>query len=112
MRNLERHPGISMHRIAVGGGVMGALFAVGTTLIFVIGVPFGGWFLLASIELGTGVAAVLYAWHKKHPVDMIDLHPPTSNGTQQVNNNCQNVAISLTTVNECKGRVGDSLVEI
>jgi len=28
---MERHPGISIHRVAVGGGVMGALFALGTT---------------------------------------------------------------------------------
>ena len=83
MRNLERHPGITMHRIAVGGGVMGALFAVGTVLIFVIGVPFGGWFLLASILAGTCVAVVLYAWHKKHPVEVTDLHHPSSSSETQ-----------------------------
>lgn len=65
-----------MHRIAIGGGVMGALFTVGTVLIFVIGVPFGGWFLLASILLGTCVAAVLCTWHKGHPVEVTDLHHP------------------------------------
>jgi hypothetical protein len=27
MRDAERHPGISIHRIPVGGGIMGALFA-------------------------------------------------------------------------------------
>ena len=76
MRNLERHPGITMHRIAVGGGVMGALFAIGTTLIFVIGVPFGGLFLVASAVLGTGIAAMLYFWHKNKPVELTDLHHP------------------------------------
>jgi hypothetical protein len=76
MRNLERHPGITMHRIAIGGGIMGALFTVGTVLIFVIGVPFGGWFLLASILLGTCVAAILYTWHQSHPVEVTDLHHP------------------------------------
>jgi hypothetical protein len=34
MRNLERRPGITMHRIAVGGGIMSALFAVGTVSDF------------------------------------------------------------------------------
>lgn len=67
-----------MHRIAIGGGVMGALFTVGTVLIFVIGVPFGGWFLLASILLGTCVAAILYIWHKNHPLEVTDLSPPAS----------------------------------
>jgi hypothetical protein len=56
MGDSGRHPGISIHRIAVGGGIMGALFAIGTVLIFVIGVPLGPWFLLASILLGTTVA--------------------------------------------------------
>jgi hypothetical protein len=71
-----------MHRIAIGGGVMGALFTVGTVLIFVIGVPFGGWFLLVSILLGICVAAVLYTWHKGHPVEVTDLHhPPANSGT-------------------------------
>ena len=72
-----------MHRIAVGGGVMGALFAVGTVLIFVIGIPFGGWFLLASILAGTFVAVVLYTWHKKHPVEVTDLHHPSSSSETQ-----------------------------
>jgi len=76
MRNLERHPGITMHRIAVGGSIMGALFAIGTVLIFVIGLPVGRWFLLGSVVLGTGVAAGLYAWHKNNPVELADLHHP------------------------------------
>jgi len=73
MRNLERHPGITMHRIAVGGGVMGALFAVGTALIFLLGVPASRWFLLASLFVGVGLAALLYVWHRRHPVKLTDL---------------------------------------
>jgi hypothetical protein len=86
MRDLQRHPGITMHRIAVGGGIMGALFALGTVLIFVIGVPFGGWFLLASLVLGTGVAAVLYLWHKNNPVEITDLHHPPPAPHQHIRN--------------------------
>ena len=78
MRNLERHPGITMHRIAVGGSIMGAVFALGTVLIFVIGLPASRWFLLGSALLGTGVAAVLYFWHKNNPVELADLHHPPS----------------------------------
>jgi hypothetical protein len=55
----ERHPGVSIHRMAVGGGLMGAVFAIGTVLIFVVGVPLGPWFLLASVLLGARVAAAL-----------------------------------------------------
>jgi hypothetical protein len=76
MRDSERHPGISIHRIAVGGGIMGALFAIGMVLIFVLGVPLGPWFLLASALLGTVVAVGLYVWHKGHPVEIADLHHP------------------------------------
>jgi hypothetical protein len=76
MRNSERHPGISIHRMAIGGGIMGGLFTIGTVLIFVIGVPLGPWFLLASALLGASVAAGLYLWHKGHPVEIADLHHP------------------------------------
>jgi hypothetical protein len=78
MRESERHPGISIHRIAVGGGIMGAVFAIGTVLIFVVGVPLGPWFLAGSILLGTAVAATLYVWHKRNPVEITDLHHPPS----------------------------------
>ena len=74
MKNLERHPGISIHRMAIGGGIMSALFAVGTALIFVVGIPLGPWFLLASILLGIAVATGLYFWHKRNPVEIADLH--------------------------------------
>lgn len=73
MRDLEGHPGITMHRIAVGGGIMGALFAIGSVFIFVVGLSVSRWFLLGSSLLGIGVATVLYAWHKKHPVELTDL---------------------------------------
>ena len=76
MRYSERHRGISIHRIAVGRGVMGALFAIGTVLIFVAGLPLGPWFLLVSILLGTAVAGGRYVWHKHHPVEIADLHHP------------------------------------
>jgi hypothetical protein len=74
--DLQRHPGITMHRIAVGGGVMGALFAVGTSLIFLLGVPASRWFLVASLFVAIGVAALLYIWHKRHPVELTDLYQP------------------------------------
>jgi len=77
MSHSERHPGISIHRIAVGGGIMGALFTIGSVLIFVIGVPLGPWFLMGSVLLGAAVAVGLYVWHKRNPVEIADLHHPT-----------------------------------
>ncbi len=67
---MERHPGISIHNIAVGGGIMGAVFAVGTCLIFFIGVVQVRWFLLLSLLLGLCIAALLYFWHKRKPVEL------------------------------------------
>jgi hypothetical protein len=63
--------------MAVGGGIMSALFAIGTALIFVIGVPLGLWFLLASILLGIAVATGLYFWHTRNPIEIADLHHPS-----------------------------------
>jgi len=76
VKDLERHAGITMHRIAVGGGIMGAVFAVGSAVIFLVGLPASRWFLLASIFAGVGVAGLLYAWHKRHPVEYTDLYEP------------------------------------
>jgi hypothetical protein len=77
MRDAERHPGISVHRITIGGGIMAALFAIGAVLIFVVGLPLGPWFLLASILLGGVVAVGLFVWHKRNPVEIADLHHPS-----------------------------------
>lgn len=76
MKDLERHPGITMHRIAVGGGIMGAVFAVGSAVIFLIGLPASRWFLLASVLVGIGFAVLLYSWHRRHPVELTDLDQP------------------------------------
>lgn len=53
------HPGISVHRIPVGSGIMGFLFAAGSMLIFLVGIP-GLWvFLGGAVALGVGFAFVL-----------------------------------------------------
>ena len=33
------HPGITMHRLKVGGGFAGSIFAAGSVLIFLVGIP-------------------------------------------------------------------------
>ena len=49
---------------------MGAVFAVGTSLIFIVGVVQVRWFLLLSFLLGLCIAALLHIWHKRKPVEV------------------------------------------
>jgi len=67
---MERHPGISIHRIAVGGGIMGAVFGVGVCVIFLVGVVEVRWFLLMSLALGVAIAALLHFVHGRKPVEV------------------------------------------
>jgi hypothetical protein len=53
------HPGINMHKLSVGGGFMGLLFAVGSALIFVLGFPTLWYFVVLAGVLGVGIAALL-----------------------------------------------------
>ena len=58
------HPGISIHNIQVGGGIVGFVFAFGSILVFLLGVPALRWFCMGSIALGLGVAVALPLFHK------------------------------------------------
>ncbi len=69
-----RRPEISIHRIPVGGGAAGLIFAVGSCLIFLIGIPALRWFLLGAVAIGSAVGGVLWRWHKKRPVEITDIH--------------------------------------
>jgi len=53
------HPGISMHRLQVGGGVAGFIFAIGSVLIFLLGIPAFWGFLGLALVAGTGIALLL-----------------------------------------------------
>ena len=55
----NRHPGISMHKLPVGGDFVGLLFAVGSALIFVLGLPTLWYFVAFACALGVGVAVFL-----------------------------------------------------
>jgi hypothetical protein len=67
-------PEISMHRIPIGGGVAGLIFAVGSCMIFLVGIPALRWFLLGAVVVGSAVGAFLWRWHKKKPVEITDIH--------------------------------------
>ena len=53
------HSGITMHKLTVGPGLMGLVFAVGCALIFVIGLPALWTFVAFSAALGLGIALLL-----------------------------------------------------
>jgi hypothetical protein len=52
----KQHPGISMHKLPVGGGFIGLLFAAGSALIFLLGLPALWYFVAFSAALGLGIA--------------------------------------------------------
>jgi membrane protein implicated in regulation of membrane protease activity len=53
------HSGITMHKLSVGGGFIGLLFAAGTALIFVLGFPTLWYFVAFAAVLGIAVALFL-----------------------------------------------------
>jgi Putative transposase len=54
-------------KIRGGGGIAGALFAIGSMLIFLIGIPRLLFFLPAAIILGCGVALILRFVRRETP---------------------------------------------
>jgi hypothetical protein len=50
----------------VGGDLAGLLFAAGTIVIFIIGMPSLRWFLLTSVGAAALVAILRFAWKKTH----------------------------------------------
>ena len=61
----NRHPGINMHKLPVGGGFMGLLFAAGCSLIFVLGFPALWYFVALALALGVVVALLLKVVHHR-----------------------------------------------
>ena len=66
-RNLELHPGINFSRMDVGGDLGGLVFAVGSVVAVLIGLPYIALLYLASLVCGIGVAVLLNEWHRHHP---------------------------------------------
>ena len=56
MREGTPNPQINVSKIVTGGGIAGALFAVISTLIFLIGIPALRYFLPAAIVFGCVIA--------------------------------------------------------
>jgi hypothetical protein len=74
---MKYHPGISIHHIAIGGGLMAAVFAIGSCLIFFFGISEVRWFLLLSIPVAVGVAALLHELYKHRPIELTGVDEAT-----------------------------------
>jgi hypothetical protein len=64
MKEAAPIPQINVSKISGGGGVAGAMVAIISTLIFLIGIPALRYFLPAAVVLGCGVAFSIH--FKRH----------------------------------------------
>ena len=60
MREDRPSPQINLAKIPVGGGIAGAIFALGTMVIFLTGIPSLRYIFPAAIVLGCAVALILH----------------------------------------------------
>lgn len=77
MRNADYHPGISMHKLPVGAGAAGFIFAVGMTLVFLLKLPALWGFLVPAVMVGALVALFLHRAHRsgsRKRLTIIHLH--------------------------------------
>ena len=59
MREDTSRPQINLAKIPVGGGIAGAIFAIGSMLIFLLGIPVLRYVFPAAIVLGCAVALAI-----------------------------------------------------
>jgi hypothetical protein len=57
-----QRPQINMSKLAVGGGIAGAVFTAGSMLIFLTGIPVLRYVFPVAIAVGCGVALILHFW--------------------------------------------------
>ena len=65
-RNLELHPGINFSKLEVGGDIGGLVFAAGSVVAVLIGLPWIAPLYAASMICGVGLAVLLFEWHQHH----------------------------------------------
>ena len=61
------NPQINISKIPGGAGIAGALFALGSMLIFLIGIPRLRYFFIAAITLGCAIALILRFVRRETP---------------------------------------------
>jgi hypothetical protein len=64
MKGNDWHPGITMHKIHVGGDVGGVLFVAASTMAVLLGVPSMWYFLALSVAGGLTIASILHWTHR------------------------------------------------
>jgi hypothetical protein len=62
-----------MHKLSVGGDIMGTVFAVGVVLMFAVGIPLARWFLLGAALFGGLISVFMIRAHRRHAVEITDL---------------------------------------
>jgi len=67
MRDEPQNPQINIAKIPMGSGIGGALAAVASILIILLGLPELWYFLPGSLALGCGVALALHFIRHKNP---------------------------------------------
>jgi hypothetical protein len=60
MKDDTPNPQINVSKIVVGGGIAGAIFTVGSMVIFLLGIPLLRYIFPAAIVLGCAVALILH----------------------------------------------------
>ena len=60
MKDGTPNPQINVSKIVVGGGIAGAIFTVGSMVIFLLGIPLLRYIFPAAIVVGCAVALVLH----------------------------------------------------
>jgi hypothetical protein len=64
---LQRHPGITFHKMPVAAGLAGFVFAAGIVVMALLGLPVAKWFLLASVGGGLAVLGIIRLAHRLRP---------------------------------------------
>jgi hypothetical protein len=67
MKDDTAGPQINASKIQAGGGAAGTIFAVASTLIFLIGIPALRYFLPAAFVFGCGIALVIHSIRHETP---------------------------------------------
>jgi hypothetical protein len=76
------HSGINIHKLSVGGGFEGLLFAVGCSLIFLFGFPTLWYFVALSIAFGVLLGLVFRVINSRRnenikPLSILSVHVST-----------------------------------
>jgi hypothetical protein len=56
---MQLHPGITMHKIPVGGNVVGLVFAIGVVAMILLALPEARSFLALSLPIGVVIGIIL-----------------------------------------------------